>query len=178
MDLVLLHQPFGDTFGAWCDLVSLYKEGKVRAIGVSNFYADRLVEKFCEFNDVVPMVNQMERHPLNQNTELMEWERQYGVTRRPGRLWGGSRGRLFENEVLGRIMRMEKPQLKIMLRWNVQRGVTVIPSRFIAIAWPRTSTCSTSGSLPRRWRPSRRSMQVLGFFSHAGPKMVSGSRIW
>ena len=67
LDLVLLHQPYGDTYGAWRDLMDLYEEGKIRAIGISNFYVDRMVE-FCEFNDVKPMVNQMERHPLNQNT--------------------------------------------------------------------------------------------------------------
>ncbi len=57
--------------------MKLYDEGKIRAIGISNFYVDRMVE-FCEFNDV-PMVNQMERHPLNQNTELQEWEAKYNV---------------------------------------------------------------------------------------------------
>ena len=78
LDLVLLHQPFGDAYGAWRDLVRLYEEGKVRAIGVSNFYVDRMVE-FCEFNDVQPMVNQMETHPLNQQAELMAWEERYRV---------------------------------------------------------------------------------------------------
>lgn len=84
LDLVLLHQPFGDTFGAWRDLVALYKEGKVRAIGVSNFYADRLVE-FCEFNDVRPMVNQMERHPLTRTPSFRSGSRSTACSPRPGR---------------------------------------------------------------------------------------------
>lgn len=127
LDLVLLHQPFGDTFGAWRDLVALYKEGKVRAIGVSNFYADRLVE-FCEFNDVRPMVNQMERHPLNQNAELQEWEQKYGVQPEAWAPFGEGRGGLFENETLAQIAAAhDKSTAQVMLRWNLQRGVVVIP---------------------------------------------------
>ena len=127
LDLVLLHQPFGDTFGAWRDLVALYKEGKVRAIGVSNFYADRLVE-FCEFNDVCPMVNQMERHPLNQNAELQEWEQKYGVQPEAWAPFGEGRGGLFENETLAQIAAAhDKSTAQVMLRWNLQRGVVVIP---------------------------------------------------
>ena len=127
LDLVLLHQPFGDTFGAWRDLVALYKEGKVRAIGVSNFYADRLVE-LCEFNDVRPMVNQMERHPLNQNAELQEWEQKYGVQPEAWAPFGEGRGGLFENETLAQIAAAhDKSTAQVMLRWNLQRGVAVIP---------------------------------------------------
>lgn len=93
VDLLLLHQPFGDVFGAWRDMVKLYEEGKVRAIGVSNFYADRLVE-FCEFTDtdVKPMVNQVETHPLNQQVELMEWEARYGVQPEAWAPFGEGRG--------------------------------------------------------------------------------------
>ncbi|WP_322354594.1 aldo/keto reductase [Paratractidigestivibacter sp.] len=127
LDLVLLHQPFGDVFGAWRDLVKLYEEGKIRAIGISNFYVDRMVE-FCEFNDVKPMVNQMERHPLNQNTELMEWEKKYGVVPEAWAPFGEGRGDLFENEVLAQIGAAHgKSTAQVMLRWNLQRGVVVIP---------------------------------------------------
>ncbi len=127
LDLVLLHQPFGDAFGAWRDLVKLYKEGKIRAIGISNFYADRMVE-FCEFNDVVPMVNQMERHPLNQNNELQEWEAKYGIVSEAWAPFGEGRGGLFQNEVLSKIGAVHgKTTAQVMLRWNLQRGVVVIP---------------------------------------------------
>ncbi len=127
LDLVLLHQPFGDAFGAWRDLVKLYEEGKVRAIGISNFYADRMVE-FCEFNDVRPMVNQMERHPLNQNTELQEWEAKYGIVPEAWAPFGEGRGGLFENQVLAQIGEAHgKSAAQVMLRWNLQRGVVVIP---------------------------------------------------
>ncbi len=127
IDLVLLHQPFGDAFGAWRDLVKLYEEGKVRAIGISNFYVDRMVE-FCEFNDVKPMVNQMERHPLNQNTELQEWEAKYGIVPEAWAPFGEGRGGLFENDVLTKIGASHgKTTAQVMLRWNLQRGVVVIP---------------------------------------------------
>ncbi len=127
LDLVLLHQPFGDAFGAWRDLVKLYEEGKIRAIGISNFYADRMVE-FCEFNDVHPMVNQMERHPLNQNTELQEWEAKYNIVPEAWAPFGEGRGGLFENPVLAEIGTAHgKSTAQVMLRWNLQRGVVVIP---------------------------------------------------
>lgn len=129
IDLLLLHQPFGDVFGAWRDVTRLYEEGKVRAVGVSNFYSDRLVE-FCEFNDtdLLPMVNQMERHPLNQNSELMEWEQKYGVHPEAWAPFGEGRGGLFDNPELAKIGKAHgKTTAQVMLRWNLQRGVTVIP---------------------------------------------------
>ena len=127
LDLVLLHQPFGDAFGAWRDLVRLYEEGKIRAIGISNFYVDRMVE-FCEFNEVRPMVNQMERHPLNQNTELQEWEAKYNVVPEAWAPFGEGRGGLFENPTLAQIAATHgKSTAQVMLRWNLQRGVVVIP---------------------------------------------------
>ena len=127
IDLILLHQPFGDVFGAWRDLVKLYEEGKVRAIGISNFYMDRMVE-FCEFNEIKPMVNQMERHPLNQNCELMEWEARYGIAPEAWAPFGEGRGNLFNNQVLTGIGAAHgKTTAQVMLRWNLQRGVAVIP---------------------------------------------------
>ena len=127
LDLVLLHQPFGDVYGAWRDLVRLYEEGRVRSIGVSNFYVDRLVE-FCEFNDVAPMVNQMETHPLNQQVELMEWESRYDVRPDACAPFGEGRGGLFENPVLMEIGESHgRSAAQVMLRWNLQRGVIVLP---------------------------------------------------
>lgn len=78
IDLVLLHQPFYDIYGAWRALEELYDAGKIRAIGISNFYADRMVE-FSAFNRIKPMVNQMETHIFNQQKELKKWADKYDV---------------------------------------------------------------------------------------------------
>ena len=127
LDLVLLHQPFGETYGAWRALVKLYEEGRVRAIGISNFYPDRLVE-FSIFNSLRPMVNQVETHPHDQQKEAIKWMRKYGVQPEAWAPFGEGRGGLFENETLCAIGRKHgKTSAQVMLRWNLQRGVVVIP---------------------------------------------------
>ena len=127
LDLVLLHQPFGDSYGAWRDLERLYEEGRVRAIGVSNFYPDRLVE-FCCFQRIKPMVNQVETHVLNQQVEAMKWMAKYGVQIEAWAPFGEGRGGLFQNPVLAQIGAAHgKSTAQVMLRWNLQRGVVVIP---------------------------------------------------
>ena len=127
LDLVLLHQPFGDAYGAWRDLEALYEEGVVRAIGVSNFYSDRLVE-FCNFNHIRPMVNQVETHVLNQQVDAMKWMAKYGVQAEAWAPLGEGRGGLFENPTLVEIGAAHgKTAAQVMLRWNLQRSVVVIP---------------------------------------------------
>ncbi len=127
IDLMLLHQPYGDTYGAWRALEDLYKEGKLRAIGISNHYADRMVE-FANFTEIKPMVNQMEIHPLNQQKELKEWADKYDVRLEAWAPFGEGRNGLFENVVLKEIgQKYGKTTAQVMLRWNIQRGVIVIP---------------------------------------------------
>lgn len=127
IDLMLLHQPFGDIYGAWRALVELYNEGKLRAIGVSNFYPDRLVE-FANFNKVKPMVNQIETNPICQQVEARKWLDKYGVVHESWAPFGEGRSGLFENEVLKEIgKKYGKTTAQVMLRWNIQRGVVVIP---------------------------------------------------
>ncbi|WP_322354742.1 aldo/keto reductase [Paratractidigestivibacter sp.] len=173
IDLVLLHQPFGDAFGAWRDLVRLYEEGKVRAIGISNFYVDRMVE-FCEFNEVKPMVNQMERHPLNQNTELMEWEKKYGVVPEAWAPFGEGRGDLFENEVLAQIGAAHgKSTAQVMLRWNLQRGVVVIPKSVHRERMEQNlDVFDFSLSDEEMAQIALLDTETSSFFSHADPKMI------
>ena len=127
LDLMLLHQPFGDTFGAWRALEELYKEGKLRAIGISNHYADRMVE-FANFTDIKPMVNQMEVHPFNQQKNLKEWADKYEIRLEAWAPFGEGRKGLFENEILKNIgEKYGKTTAQVMLRWHIQRGVIVIP---------------------------------------------------
>lgn len=127
LDLVLLHQPFSDYYGAYRALEDLYNEGKLRAIGVSNFYPDRLVD-MALFNRVKPMVNQVETHPFHQQTEAKKWMEQYGVQIEAWAPFGEGRGGLFENPVLAEIAeKHKKTTAQVMLRWHIQRGVVVIP---------------------------------------------------
>ena len=127
LDLLLLHQPFGDTYGAWRALEELYKEGKFHAIGISNHYTDRMVE-FANFTNIKPMVNQMETHPLNQQKTLKEWADKYDIRLEAWAPFGEGRNGLFENEVLKAIgQKYGKTTAQVMLRWHIQRGVIVIP---------------------------------------------------
>ncbi len=127
IDLMLLHQPFSDYYGAWHAMEDLYEEGKLRAIGVSNFYPDRLVD-ICSFARIKPMVNQVETHPLNQQTEAKQWMDKYGVQIEAWAPFGEGRGGLFQNAVLAGIgAKYGKSTAQVMLRWHIQRGVVVIP---------------------------------------------------
>lgn len=126
-DLCLLHQPFSDYYGAWRALEELYSDGKIRAIGISNFYADRMVD-IASFAKIRPMVNQVETHPLNQQTVAKEWMDKYGVQIEAWAPFGEGRGGLFENPVLAGIgEKYGKTTAQVMLRWHLQRGVVVIP---------------------------------------------------
>lgn len=127
LDLCLLHQPFADYYGAWRALEELYEEGRLRAIGVSNFYPDRLVD-LCSFARLRPMVNQVETHPLNQQVEAKKWMEKYGVQIEAWAPFGEGRGDMFQNPVLCAIgKRHGKSAAQVILRWHLQRGVVVIP---------------------------------------------------
>lgn len=127
LDLMLLHQPFNDYYGAYRALEDLYDERKLRAIGVSNFYPDRLVD-LASFTRIPPMVNQIETHVLNQRTEDHEWMGKYHVAHEAWAPFGEGRGGLFDNEVLKQIgEKYGKTTAQVMLRWNIQRGVIVLP---------------------------------------------------
>ena len=102
LDLVLLHQPFSDYYGAYRALEDLYDEGKLRAIGVSNFYPDRLVD-IASFSRIKPMVNQVETHPFHQQTEAKKWMDKYGIQMEAWAPFGEGRGGLFENPVLAQL---------------------------------------------------------------------------
>ena len=127
LDLVLLHQPFSDYYGAYRALEDLYNAGKLRAIGVSNFYPDRLVD-IASFSRVKPMVNQVETHPFNQQVDAKKWADKYGIQLEAWAPFGEGRGGLFENPVLVQIAeKYNKTTAQIILRWHIQRGVVVIP---------------------------------------------------
>ena len=127
IDLYLIHQPFGDYYGAWRAMEEAYKEGKLKAIGVCNFYPNRLAD-LCETVEVKPAVNQVELHPFFQQENALALMKQYGVH---PEAWGpfaeGNHG-IFTHPVLSAIgQKYGKSAAQVALRWNVQRGVTVIP---------------------------------------------------
>ena len=127
LDLYLLHQPMGDYYGAWRALEELYKDGRIRAIGVCNFYPHVLAD-FCETVEIMPMVNQVELHPFFQQENALKIMRDYEVT---PEAWGpfaeGKHG-IFSHPVLTEIgAKYGKTAAQVALRWNVQRGVVVIP---------------------------------------------------
>lgn len=127
LDLYLIHQPFNDYYGSWRAMEELYEEGKIRAIGVCNFYPDRLAD-LCLNSKIKPMINQIECHPFFQQTEAIDTMKEFGVL---PEAWGpfaeGSKG-IFSNPVLSEIAsKYNKTTAQVILRWNIQRGVVVIP---------------------------------------------------
>lgn len=173
IDLMLLHQPFGDYYGAWRALEDLYAEGVIRAIGVSNFYPDRLVD-ICSFARIKPLVNQVETHPFNQQTEAQEWMKKYGVQIEAWAPFGEGRGGLFTNETIAKIAaKYNKMVAQVILRWELQRGIVVIPKsvhkermqeNFNVFDFELSDDdMETMASLDKK---------QSSFFSHYDPKMV------
>lgn len=123
LDLILVHQPVGDYYAAYRDLEKLYEEGKVRAIGVSNFYPDRLVD-LCMFAKIKPMVNQIEVNVFNQQVEAKKWADKYGVVLEAWAPFAEGRNNMFHNEVLQAIgEKHNKSVAQVILRWLYQRGI-------------------------------------------------------
>ena len=126
LDLVLLHQPFADYYGAYHALEDLYKEGKLRAIGVSNFYPDRLSD-ICAFNEITPQINQVETNPFNQQIEAQENMIKNNVQIEAWAPFGEGRNDMFNNPVLKKIAnKYQKSVAQVILRWLTQRGVVAL----------------------------------------------------
>lgn len=127
LDLYLLHQAMGDYFSAYRAMGDAYKEGKLKAIGVSNFYPHTLVN-FCSVVEITPAVNQVELHPFFTQPHALEIMNEYHIQAEAWAPLGGGRYDAFNNEVLKEIAEKHNKSIgQVMLRWNVQRGVVVIP---------------------------------------------------
>lgn len=127
LDLLLIHQPFNDYYGTYRAMEELYKEGKIRAIGVSNFYPDRLID-LIQFNEVVPVVNQVETHVFNQQIKAQEIMKKYGVQIQAWAPFAEGKNNLFSNETLKSVGdKYNKSIAQVALRYLIQRGVSVIP---------------------------------------------------
>jgi 2,5-diketo-D-gluconate reductase A len=127
LDLYLIHQPYGDVYGAWRAMEELHEAGKIRAIGVSNFYPDRLVD-FVIHNKTVPAVNQVETHPFHQQTEAQTLFEENKVQIEAWGPFAEGKNNIFQNEVLAMIAaRHRKSIAQVILRWLIQRGGVAIP---------------------------------------------------
>ena len=127
IDLLLIHQPFGDYYGTYRAMEEAYKDGKVRAIGVSNFYPDRLID-IASFVEIPPMVNQVETHVFNQQTEAQKIMEKYGCQIMSWGPFAEGRNDFFTNPVLKNIgEKYGKSVAQVALRYLIQRGVIVIP---------------------------------------------------
>ena len=127
VDLMLLHQPMGDYMGAWKALESLYREGKIHAIGMANCYPHVLAD-LCETFEIKPMVNQVEMHPFFQQNLNLETMKEYGVVPEAWAPFNEGKRGFFTNQTLTDIgKKYGKSAAQVALRWNIQRGVAVIP---------------------------------------------------
>ncbi len=127
IDLYLIHQPFGDVHGSWRAMEELYREGKIKAIGVSNFHPDRLIDLIIH-NEVVPAVNQVETHVFNQQIESHNFMKENHVQIESWGPFAEGKNNFFQNEILLSIAeKYNKSVAQVALRWLTQRGVVAIP---------------------------------------------------
>lgn len=127
LDLYLIHQPFGDIYGSWRAMEELYKEGKIRAIGVSNFQPDRIMDLIMH-NEITPAINQIETHPFHQQVETQQFLKDNGVQIESWGPFAEGKNNIFSNETLKGIAdKYDKSIAQVILRWMIQRDVVVIP---------------------------------------------------
>ncbi|MDO7853522.1 aldo/keto reductase [Hymenobacter convexus] len=173
LDLYLIHQPYGDVHGAWRAMEELYKAGRIKAIGVSNFAPDRLIDLIVH-NEVVPAVNQVETHPFHQQVEEQQFMAENKVQIEAWGPFAEGKNDLFHNELLTRIgAKYQKTVAQVVLRWLTQRGVVAIPK---SVKPERMA--ENFNSLD--FELSAEDMQAIAtldtkaslFFDHRDPKMV------
>jgi 2,5-diketo-D-gluconate reductase A len=127
LDLYLIHQPIGDVYGAWRVMEKLYQEGRIRAIGVSNFFPDRLMDLIAH-HQVIPTVNQVETHPFNQQIETQTFLQENHVQIESWGPFAEGKHHIFDHELLRSIAgKYQKTVGQVILRWLTQRGVVAIP---------------------------------------------------
>lgn len=174
LDLCLLHQPFSDYYGAYRALEELYAEGKIKAIGVSNFYPDRLTD-ICMFDrKVIPAVNQVEVNPFNAQWCAQENMEKHGVKMEAWAPFGEGRNNLFTNETLVSIgKKYNKSSAQVMLRWLIQRGV-IVACKSTHIERMQENINVFDFELTEEDMNSIKTLDTSNslFFSHSDPNMV------
>ena len=173
IDLMLLHQPFSDYYGSWRALEDLYDEGVLRAIGVSNFYPDRLVD-LASFARIKPMVNQIETHPHLQQTEAKKWMDKYNIFHEAWAPFGEGRNGLLDEKVISEIAeKYGKTPAQVILRWHIQRNTIVIPkSTHYERMVENINVFDFSLSDDDMEKIAKLDNNQSSFFSHTDPNMV------
>lgn len=179
LDLYLLHQPFNDVYGSWRAMEELYKEGKIRAIGVSNFHPDRLVD-LISFNDIVPALNQIETHPFYQRSEDNEIMNQYGVQHESWAPFAEGRDNFFQNKTLSEIGKKHgKSVAQVTLRWMIQRNIVVIPKSVTPSRIKENfEVFDFELTQDEMNQIAGLNTNTSSFFSHREPKMVEQFKTW
>src|ERR1700759_2564502 len=173
LDLYLIHQPYGDVYGEWRAMQELYREGKIRAIGVSNFHPDRLMDLIVN-NEIIPAVNQVETHPFHQQNEAQQFMIENNVQIESWGPFAEGKNNLFYKELLQSIgNKYNKSVAQIVIRWLTQRGVVAIPKSV-----RKERMAENLNSLD--FELSSEDMEAIktldsktsSFFDHRDPKMV------
>lgn len=173
LDLYLMHQPMGDVYGAWRAMQDLYKEGKVRAIGVSNFHPDRLIDLIVH-NEILPAVNQIETHPFHQQIETQAFLKENQVQHESWGPFAEGKNNLFQNELLASIgKKHDKTIAQVVLRWLTQRGIVAIP-KSVHKARMEENFNSLDFELSREDMEAIKTLdrKESSFFDHRDPAMV------
>ena len=173
LDLYLIHQPYGDVYGSWRALEELYREGLIRAIGVSNFQPDRVLDLILH-NAVVPAVNQIETHPFCQQIEAQKFLQAHNVQIQSWAPFAEGRNDLFANDVLRAVGRKHgKTVAQVVLRWLTQRGVAVIPKSVHQARIVENSAIFDFDLRPEDMEAIRAlDRKVSSFFDHRDPATV------
>ncbi|MDS4019360.1 MAG: aldo/keto reductase [Candidatus Competibacter sp.] len=173
LDLYLIHQPYGDVHGSWRAIQDAYRVGKVRAIGVSNFQPDRLMD-LAAFNEIKPAVNQIEVNPFQQQEESVQFMRELGVQAEAWAPFAEGRNDLFQNEVLQNVAAKHgKTVGQIVLRWVIQRGVVALAKSVRKERMSENiSIFDFELSADDMAQISKLETGTSSFFSHQDPKIV------
>jgi diketogulonate reductase-like aldo/keto reductase len=173
LDLYLIHQPYGDVYGSWRAMEELYQEGRIRAIGVSNFHPDRLMDLIIH-NQVVPAVNQIETHPFNQQIETHQFLKENNVQIESWGPFAEGKNNIFGNESLLSIAgNYQKTVAQVVLRWLTQRGVVAIPKSVRKERMVENFNIFDFDLSPEDMNAiGALDMKVSSFFDHRDPNMV------
>ena len=179
LDLYLIHQPYGDVHGSWRAMEELYKAGKVKAIGVSNFQPDRVMD-IITFNEVVPAVNQIETHPFNQQIETQKFLTGNNVQIESWGPFAEGKNNIFQNALLASIGRKYiKSIAQVILRWLTQRGVVAIPKSVRKERIDENFNIFDFELSPEDMEAIKTlDLETSSFFDHRDPEMIKwmGSR--